>query len=242
MKQSLFIVKTGSSFAATAARYGDFEQLIQAGYQSAAFAPASLVLEAEQLPPLPAVTQVAGAIITGSHAMVSEQAPWSERLIPWLQQLHAAGVPLLGICYGHQLLAHAFGGQVGYHPQGIEIGTRPVELLAAASNDPLFHSLPARFPAQLVHRQTVLTLPDEAICLARNEHEPHQAFRLGETCWGVQFHPEFTEPVMHSYIEQLAAELQNEGLHCKQLQAAITATPASSSLLLHFAELVSRRL
>ncbi|MEZ4555438.1 MAG: gamma-glutamyl-gamma-aminobutyrate hydrolase family protein [Caldilineaceae bacterium] len=57
--------------------------------------------------------------MTGSHSMVTDRAAWSERSADWLRAVVAAEWPVLGICFGHQLLAHAWGGVVG---PGIEMG------------------------------------------------------------------------------------------------------------------------
>ncbi|MPT27245.1 MAG: glutamine amidotransferase, partial [Achromobacter sp.] len=91
------------------------------------------------------------ALITGSPAMVSDREPWSEDAAAWLRAAAAADLPMFGICYGHQLLAHALGGKVGYNPAGREVGTQTVELLPAAAGDKLLAGLPPTFPAQMLH-------------------------------------------------------------------------------------------
>src|SRR3546814_6485680 len=93
--------------------------------------------------------------------------------------------------YGHQLLAHALGGEVGDNPNGRKMGTVAVDLLPAAADDPLFTGLPDRFLAQATHQQSVLRAPEGATVLARSDHDDCHAFRWGEAAWGVQFHPEF---------------------------------------------------
>ncbi|EPJ9484424.1 glutamine amidotransferase-related protein, partial [Serratia marcescens] len=90
-----------------------------------------------------------GVVITGSPAMVTEQLPWSEEAAEWLRQAMAIKLPLFGVCYGHQLLAYALGGEVGYHPQGMEVGTLEIELLPAAAEDRRLTLLPPRFKANL---------------------------------------------------------------------------------------------
>jgi GMP synthase-like glutamine amidotransferase len=98
----------------------------------------------------------AGVLVSGSGAMVTDRADWSERAADWLRHAHARGLPMLGICYGHQLIAHALGGEVDWHPAGREMGTVEVRLEPGAQADPLFAGLPERFPAQTSHLQTVL--------------------------------------------------------------------------------------
>ena len=170
--------------------------------------------------------------------MVSDRAPWSEHTGAWLAEAVTEEVPVLGVCYGHQLLAHALGGEAGYHPRGRETGTHRVELLDAAMDDPLFKGLPQTFPAQLTHRQSVLRLPENAVLLGRNDFEPHQAFRVGRCAWGIQFHPEFSAEVMRAYLKVQAPDLEKEGLDAKALIENVIDAPNATSLLDRFSRLV----
>src|SRR5690606_2152618 len=108
---------------------------------------------------LPAIDGWAGVLITGSGAMVTDRADWSERTAGWLREAAYAGVPMLGICYEHQLIAHALGGEVGPNPHGREMGTVDIQTLAAAAADPLFAAAGTGFIAQSTHLQSVLRLP-----------------------------------------------------------------------------------
>ncbi|MEC5205199.1 GMP synthase (glutamine-hydrolyzing) [Vogesella perlucida] len=186
---------------------------------------------------LPPVERVAGAVITGSLAMVSDRLPWSEATAAWLRQAHAAQLPLLGICYGHQLLAHALGGEVGYHPQGPEVGSVHIRRHEHAAADPLLGELPPRFAANAFHWQTVLKLPPGAIPLASNDWEPHHAFRLGNS-WGLQFHPEFDAEATRQLIHVAAPALERDGLQPQQLAAGVCPTPEAAALLRRFAALL----
>src|SRR5690606_21522241 len=154
--------------------------------------------------PLPPHDGLAAVIVTGSGAMVTERRDWSEASAAWLRDAAHAGVPVFGICYGHQLLAHALGGEVGDNPNGRTMGTVAVELLPAAAGDPLFAGLPGRFPAQATHLQSVLRAPPGATVLARAAHDDCHAFRWGEAAWGVQFHPEFGTVHMRGYVRARA--------------------------------------
>ena len=86
---------------------------------------------------LPKPTGLAGVVVTGSTAMVSHREPWSERTARRITAAVEAETPLLGICYGHQLLAQALGGRVGPNPLGREIGTVRVQLEESAGRDDL---------------------------------------------------------------------------------------------------------
>lgn len=232
----LVIVKLGDTHEALRARRGDFENWIAAGLGTQTLP--ILVVDPRRGDALPAPDTLSGVVLTGSHAMVSHREPWSERTGEWLARLVAQDTPVLGICYGHQLLAHALGGEAGDHPQGMEIGTVTVTLDEAAATDPLLRGLPAAFQAHVVHRQSALRLPEGAVRLAGNAHEPVQAFRVGANAWGVQFHPEFDAEAMRGYIDLLADELASGGADPAALRDGVGRTDAAAGLLGRFARIV----
>jgi len=187
---------------------------------------------------LPAHEGLAGVVVSGSVAMVTDCRDWSQRVAAWLAQVVAANVPVLGICYGHQILAHAIGGCVSYNPNGQEYGTVEIRLLPAAKDDPLLSHLPAVFHAQAIHSQSVIRLPDGAVRLAENDHDRHQAFRVGKCAWGVQFHPEFDVDIVRSLARARDAGLRAEGLDPDAISAAARETPQAASVLARFAKFV----
>jgi GMP synthase (glutamine-hydrolysing) len=232
----LVIVKLGDTHATLRERRGDFEHWIADGLDTQALP--ILVIDPRRGDTLPDAQAVSGAVVTGSHAMVSHREPWSETTAAWLAQLVARRTPVLGICYGHQLLAHALGGEAGNHPRGAEVGTVTVTLDEAAATDALLRGLPAEFAANVVHWQSALRLPEGAVRLAGNDHEPVQAFRVGENAWGVQFHPEFDADTMRGYIDMLADGLRTEGADPAALRGRVAATDAAAGLLGRFARIV----
>jgi GMP synthase (glutamine-hydrolysing) len=236
----LLIVKTGSTHDHIRQRMGDFDDWIATGLRQGGN-PGIAVFDAQGSAPLPDLKRVAGIVITGSHAMVSDREPWSEALVPWLRQAVAWATPVLGICYGHQLLAHALGGEVWYPPGGVEIGTVRVHRHAASDGDPLLGSLPRDFEAQSTHWQSVRRLPPEAVLLAGNALEPHHAFRVGPCAWGVQFHPEFSDAALRAYLEGSGPKLATVGLDAQAIAAAVHPTPWAASLLPGFAKLVASK-
>lgn len=230
----LLIVKTGDSFADVVRDHGDFEALFRARLAPVCEDLALEVFDARRDGPPPALGAADALVITGSHAMVSDAEPWSEALKPWLRQALADDVAMLGVCYGHQLMAAALGGESGYHPAGRETGTHRVRLTGAGRRDPLLGALPEAFPAQLTHAQSVLAAPPDAEVLAENDHDPYQALRFGPRQWSVQFHPEFTPAVMRAYLRHQYQALAEQGRDPEALLASVAPTPAAASLLPRF--------
>jgi GMP synthase (glutamine-hydrolysing) len=153
-----------------------------------------------------------------------------------------SGVPVLGICYGHQLLARAMGGEVDYHPKGLEIGTTWVEQVQvgadqAGDSDLLFRGLPKTFTAHVCHSQTVVRLPSGAVRLAKNDFEPNHAFRIGRSAWGVQFHPEYDIAVMSAYARNMETLITTSGLDLSKILEQIQATPTALEILGRFSRL-----
>jgi GMP synthase (glutamine-hydrolysing) len=186
---------------------------------------------------LPPPREVAGAMITGSAAMVTEHAAWSERTAGWIRDAMDVALPLFGVCYGHQLMAHALGGRVDYLPGGREIGTQPIELMPNLAHDPLALALPASFRAHTTHEQSVLEPPRESTVLARSARDPHQLLRYGTNAVSVQFHPEFNAEVMRAYIRRKHHDLRREGADPQQVFGAVAATPIARRLLRNFSRL-----
>jgi len=239
MLLKLIIIKTGTAFVDTVERYGDFDEMVCRGLGLAR--DSIQVINAFQGEALPNPGDCSGVVITGAHCMVTDNLPWSLAIEQWIPSIIQEQVPLLGICYGHQLLGRAMGGLVDYHPRGKELGTVDVRLCPAACSDPLFTSLPDRFPAQVTHSQSVLSLPPGAVLLAENDFEPHQAFRIGGCAWGVQFHPEFNCNIMHDDIVQQTDELTRSGRDVEALLRNLQETRQATGILGVFAKLALAR-
>ena len=147
-------------------------------------------------PPLDAFDAV--FVFGGSmHPDQDDLYPWLAEETDWLGSLLAGSVPTLGICLGSELIARAAGAWVGPLPLP-EIGWGEVELTDAAAEDPVFSALPARFEGLQWHHYAH-DLPEGGVALAHSAASL-QAFRLGETGWGVQFHPEVTELQLERWI------------------------------------------
>lgn len=229
----LLIVRTGRAPDVISARHGDFPRWFRLGLRLPA--PHVRIVDVEQGDRLPDPDECAGAVITGSASMVTERLPWSERTAGWIRDAMDVDLPLLGVCYGHQLMSHALGGRVDYLPGGREMGT--VSLTTAtehAAGDTLSRSLPGQFHAHATHEQSVMELPTGAVSLARSTRDPHHLVRYGRHAISTQFHPEFSAEVMRAYIRRKHDVLREEGQAPDALLAAVVATPVATKLLRHF--------
>ncbi len=232
----MLIIKTGSTVASLLEKGEDFEDwIIEAtGLTGEEFLTCSLHLGQE----LVDIHTISGIIITGSPAYLTDLEKWNYIGAEYIRQAFDFSIPILGICYGHQLLAWAFGGEVGFHPGGREIGTVDIELCSAAEDDLLMGGSPGLFSVQVSHQQTVLKLPEKAVVLARNNFDPHHGFRLGDCAWGIQFHPEFSAEVVAEYIRSRKVAIEEEGLDAAELLSQVRATPDSAALLQQFVRIV----
>ncbi|MBX0321702.1 type 1 glutamine amidotransferase [Halomicroarcula sp. F13] len=126
-----------------------------------------------------------GCVVTGSRASVYWDEPWIGRLKEWVGDAVAAGMPFLGVCYGHQLLANVLGGRVEPMDE-YEIGYRTVE---QDGENRLLDGLDDDFTVFTTHSDRVSEAPPGATVFARNDYGIH-GFRKGRV-FAVQFHPEY---------------------------------------------------
>ena len=183
-----------------------------------------------------------GVIITGSPSSLVEPEPWMEDAAGWVRDAATAGVPVLGVCFGHQLLGRAFGGAVRRSPRGWEAGTHAVELTDEGQRDPLFTGLGPRLVVNQSHRDEVATLGEGVRRLATGEHSENQALAAGDHVRGVQFHPEMSGPVIRRIIEHRRAILEGDCLehgrpvehHPESLLTRIKDTPDAENVVRNF--------
>jgi len=230
----ILIVKVGSAASVIGADKPDFEDWFIEGLDvGPELVRVCVPNDGEALPD---PSEISGVVVTGSSAMVTDKAEWSERTAVWLRAVVTAQVPVFGICYGHQLLAYALGGVVGDNPNGREIGTVDIHLNDLGKQDALLGGLPTHFLAQASHSQSVLKLPEGAHVLASNKMDEHHAFSFGSCVWGVQFHPEFGTEYIHALIGDREAMIRSEGIDVEMLRSQVRETPLAYGLLKRFAQ------
>ncbi len=229
MSGSIVIVKTGEPVPSVRDRRGQFADLIQGAIGDAWSGGYQVVDVVDEAPP--SISGAAALVITGSAANVPDRAPWVLRAEGWLREVVARGTPIFGICFGHQILAQALGGEVQRNPRGREMGTLRIERTAPA---PIFDDLPDPFEAHVTHIDSVVRLPPGAEPLARSEREEYHAIRFAEACYGVQFHPEMDADVMRSYVETRREILGAEGFAVDDMLAGIHEAEAGRRTLQNF--------
>lgn len=138
---------------------------------------------------LPTPQETDLVIVTGSSARVHDTDPWIDRLATHLRLLVESETPVLGVCFGHQLLAVSLGGTVA--PLEMRAaGFREISTTPPGRGHQLFDGLSDRFTAFLWHRDHVTDLPPGAAVLARNETGIQAFASRNRPAYGIQFHPE----------------------------------------------------
>jgi GMP synthase (glutamine-hydrolysing) len=181
----------------------------------------STVVSVYQGDTLPSPLGFGGVVVTGSPHSVREEAPWMTGLGLWMLRAAEGGIPVLAICFGHQLLGEELGGRVDRNPLGQEVGTVTIETTIAGRQDPLFAGIDPVFTAQATHADALVGPPTDprVVRLAGNANTTWQAFAVGSNIRAVQFHPELPSTT-------LSALLKNRGQ-----KAPCEACPAGERIL-----------
>ncbi len=234
--KNVYIFKVGETFENTKNKLGDFDDWVRNCVITQDLIIKTIdILKGE---PLPSLSSALGVIITGSHAMVTEEHQWSVDIEEWIREATKHHIGILGICYGHQLLGKALGGKSDFNPNGKEIGTVTILTNPQIKKDPLFKDAPATFNANVTHLQSVLTLPEGAEVLGYNSHDNHQIVRYGQRIWGVQFHPEYDVEIINSYIDEQRKELLQFGFSPEKLLENVAETTYTNTIIDKFIRVV----
>ena len=136
------------------------------------------------------IASYSGVVITGSAASVTDRLPWVDDLQALILNAIRLDIPVLGVCFGHQLLADALGGTV-QKASIPEVGTVQIDLI---KDSVITAGLPKRFSCFVSHEDEVVSVGDMCEVFARSEQCAVQAFRhRTAAAWGIQFHPEMPE-------------------------------------------------
>lgn len=191
------------------------------------------VHDAREPGPRPDPRDYKGVIVTGSAASLTALEPWMEEAAALIVRAHDAGVPVLGVCFGHQLIGHAFGGRVVRNPKGWEMGSYDITV---DSEDPILAGLPRVLRVNLVHQDMVV--PSERMrVLAFSARTPAQIIAIGDHVRGVQFHPEVTGTILRGYIDARRGLLTDDDPD--ELIARAGDSPHGTAVLANFKKMLS---
>jgi GMP synthase (glutamine-hydrolysing) len=241
--KNVLLLKAGDAAHSVRLSVGDYERwFIESLPPSSCRFDVLHVHRGARLPASPAGYDA--VMMTGSPLSMTCPEPWMARTADFMWEAAERGVPVLGVCFGLQLLAHARGARVVRNARGREIGTVEVSLTAAGRGDPLFHGLPERFTVQATHEDIVAQPPPGATVLAGNENTAVQALSFGPRLRGIQFHPEVHPAAMRALIlargEKLELEATSRGHPPRErvprLLAGLAPSPSGRRILLNFLE------
>lgn len=162
----------------------------------------------------PAIGDSGAVVVGGSKLNLFDdditKNDWMARLLDFIRDVHEK-VPVLGICYGHQAVARAFGASIEkFGPDvGYEVGFAPVWLTPDGKEDVLFQEMPEIFDAIFSHFTYVSEVPDSKLLAISPFHDSIQAFRVSDSTWGIQFHPEYTASCIRDTLEQRRAAIEH---------------------------------
>ncbi len=194
-------------------RFGDYPDMFKALFAEVAADIEFEVYDVERGEFPPSMDACDAYLITGSRWGVYDEHGWIPRLEQYVRELHAAGRPLIGICFGHQLIARALGGQAAKSPKGWGVGIETVNVHADAP----WMSPPLDDLSLIVsHQDQVTDLPPGAEVLAGNEFCPYAVLAIDGRILTFQGHPEFAREFSRELIEMrremLGPELAQSGL------------------------------
>ncbi|MEZ4316526.1 MAG: type 1 glutamine amidotransferase [Myxococcota bacterium] len=189
---------------------------------------------------LASVTEGVDAVLVGGSGKFSvlDDEPWMQPFVDVLGALADAQFPTFASCFGFQGMVLALGGTVEHDEPNAEVGTYELERTDSAAADPVFGSLPARFTAQLGHKDRATTFPSSAVLLARSPRCPYQALRVGDRVYATQFHPELTHHANRErfarYLDDYSAVFGEE--RAQRMLEEFTPSPHADALLRRFRE------
>jgi len=235
----LLLLQTGRAVPLVHDAHGDFPVLFDRGLQGADLPFTLEVVDVMEAPPdrLPAAD---GVIVSGSASMVAENTPWMQQTQVLMRQALDDDTPMLGVCFGHQLLGVALGCDVGPNHRGRMMGTVDVER-HDGKDDALLQQLPQTYTAQVSHVDVIRDAAGKLEVVGTSPHDPHHMVRVpGARAWGVQYHPEFTPEVSALYLDtrREAVDAEYGEGHTDKWKAALRQSPHGPSILSAFVRML----
>ncbi len=152
-------------------------------------------------------------LITGSVNGAYETEPWIATLIQFIRDCHNAGKKMVGICFGHQVLAHALGGKTEKSAKGWGLGLKTFDIV---DSKPWMNGTPGQCALYFSHQDQVVQLPPNAERLGGNDFCENAFFAIGDQVMGIQGHPEFTVSIMQDILAK-----PKEGMNAQVQETAV---------------------
>lgn len=187
---------------------------------------------------LPNVLDFAGLVITGSAACVTAPEPWMDSVVDLILDAKVAGVPILGICFGHQILAHAmFGSGTVRKSATPEVGW--VQITQTMDAEPIFEGIDPSFTTFMSHFDEVQARPGMTV-LATTERCEVAAYRVDTLpVWGFQFHAEMDQAEAEELVELRISGWPDANVTVGEARAGSRdSTPLVTRLLQNFFQVV----
>ncbi|MGC1505607.1 MAG: type 1 glutamine amidotransferase [Sulfitobacter sp.] len=183
------ILRTGEALPQIKRDHGEMDELFVKLLADDAFTFEKFAVLDDVFPA--SVTDCDAWLITGSAFSAYEPLPWIARLEDFIRAAHKAEVPMVGICFGHQIMAQALGGTVEKHHDGWALG--PHDYVFEGSAEPV--------TINAWHQDQVTRLPENARTVGRSSFCENAAIAYGKTGYSVQAHPEFDNSFIADLID-----------------------------------------
>ncbi len=196
--KKILIIKCGNTYSELKHEIGDFEDwIINLTNLPTRFFTIYNLAKGERLAH---PSNYHAAFITGMPNS-NDTFPWINQLKDWIVAARYSNFPVLGICYGAQIIAEALGGKLAPNKAGLLFGIDQIDVTTKGMIDPLFRKVGSSFDSFHFHRKHISKLPADAEIIAYSKRTECEAFKIGRM-YGLQIRPEFSPEIMKAFIDQ----------------------------------------